>query len=55
MRPIVTCRYWRAKGLRAMVYIDDGIVAVKGNDKAVAVSHQVQRDLLLAGSVNVKK
>ena len=54
MRPLV--RRWRGKGLRAIVYIDDGIVAVKGKDKAVTASQQVQKDLLLAGwVVNVKK
>ena len=49
-------RYWRGKGLRAVVYINDGIVAVKGKDKAVALSQQVRKDLLLAGwVVSVKK
>ena len=36
MRPMV--RYWRGKGLRAIVYIDDGSVAVRGRDKAIAAS-----------------
>ena len=54
MRPVV--RYWRGKELRTIVYVDDGIVAIKGKDKAVAASQQVQKDLLLAGwVVSVKK
>ena len=34
-----------------IVYIDDGIVAVKGTVKAIAESEQVQNDLLEAGWV----
>ena len=38
------------------MYIDDGIVAVRGRDKAIAASQQVQKDLLQAGwVVNAKK
>ena len=32
MRPVV--KYWRGQGLRAVIYIDDGIVAVKGERAA---------------------
>ena len=32
MRPIV--RYWRGKGLKAVVYLDDGLCAVKGREEA---------------------
>ena len=54
MRPLV--KHWRGRGLRTIVYIDDGIVAVKGMDRAIAESEQVQKDLLHVGwVVNVKK
>jgi len=32
LRPLV--RYWRGRGLKAIIYLDDGIVAVKGKDAA---------------------
>ena len=28
-------RYWHGRGLKAIVYLDDGIVAVKGKDEAI--------------------
>ena len=37
---------WSGRGLRAVVYIADGIVAVKGGDKAIRESLQVRRELL---------
>ena len=36
MRPMV--KYWRSRGLRAIVYIDDCVVAVKGKDNAILES-----------------
>ena len=41
MRPLI--RYWRGKGIRAVMYIDDGIVAVEGREKAHEVSLMVPR------------
>ena len=54
MRPLI--RHWRGKGFRAIVYIDDGIVAAEGEQNALAVSNQVREDLKSAGFiVNVSK
>ena len=54
MRPLV--RYWRDRGLKAIVYLDDGIIAVKGESEAVKESSQVQNDLQCAGFViNIEK
>ena len=54
MRPLI--RYWRGRGLKAIVYLDDGIIAVKGEAEATAESMAVKRDLELAGLVvNVEK
>ena len=49
MRPMV--RYWRGKGLKAIVYLDDGIIAVKGEAAALEASSQVKQDLESAGFV----
>ena len=48
MRPLV--RFWRGRGLRVVLYLDDGIVATK-QDEANQESEQVQRDLCTAGLV----
>ena len=54
MRPLV--RFWRGRGLKAIVYLDDGIIAVKGKSRALSKSTQVQCDLQHAGFVvNVEK
>ena len=54
MRPLV--RYWRGRGLKAIVYLDDGIIAVKGELEALKESSQVQNDLQCAGFViNIEK
>ena len=54
MRPLV--RFWRGRGLKAIVYLDDGIIAVKGKPRALNESTQVQCDLQHAGFVvNVEK
>ena len=44
MRPLV--RLWRSKGLKAIVYLDDGIVAVPDETGAIAASGWV-RDTLV--------
>ena len=49
MRPLVKC--WRGRGLRAVVYLDDGIVAVKGKEEAIRESNMVQSDLTKAGFI----
>ena len=48
MRPLV--RFWRGRGLRVVLYLDDGIVATR-QEKAIQESEQVQRDLCRAGLV----
>ena len=54
MRPLV--RYWRGRGLKTIVYLDDGIVAVEVWGKALHESKLVQGDLKEAGFiVNVEK
>ena len=49
MRPLV--RHWRGRGLKAIVYLDDGIVAVKIKENALIESAQVKMDLGNAGFV----
>ena len=49
MRPLV--KLWRGKGLKAIIYLDDGIVSVKGEHQAVEASSQVKLDLENAGFV----
>ena len=49
-------RYWRGRGLKAIIYLDDGIVTVKGRAKATVESAKVKQDLESAGLiVNVEK
>ena len=48
-RPLI--RYWCGRGLKAIIYIDDGIVAVKGKDNAMRESQMVRRYLESAGFV----
>ena len=53
-RPLI--KLWRGRGLKAIIYIDDGIIAVKGEDKAKRESLSVRRDLESAGFVvNIDK
>jgi len=47
LRPLV--KYWRGNGLRALVYLDNGIVAVGGEEAATCASQQVRGDLIKAG------
>ena len=44
-------KYWQSLGLRALLYLDDGILAVKGMKQAEVASHQVREDLVKAGLV----
>ena len=54
LRPLV--RYWWQQGVRVILYLDDGIVAVEGKEEALETSLKVQRDLARAGFVaNVAK
>ena len=54
MRPLI--RHWRSQRIRAIVYIDDGIVAVEGEAQAQQVSKIIQVDLEKAGFVtNIQK
>ena len=41
MRPLV--RYWRGRGLKAIVYLDDGIIAVEGESEALNGSSESSR------------
>ena len=47
MWPLV--KYWRSRGLRTVLYLDDGIVAVKGKENPDHESSQVRQDLTKAG------
>ena len=49
LRPLV--RHWRKQGLRALVYMDDGIVTVKGREPATEASKCVRDDLARAGFI----
>jgi len=49
LRPLI--KYWWGQGLRALLYLDDGIVAVSGKEAANLASHRIREDLLKAGLV----
>ena len=54
MRPLI--RLWRGTGLKAIIYLDDGIVSVKGEQQVIEASAGVRYDLEKAGFVvNVEK
>ena len=54
LRPLI--RLWRGRGLKAIIYLDDGIVAVKGKERAIRESALVKSDLEHAGFVvNIQK
>ena len=54
MRPLI--RYWRGRGFKAIIYLDDGIVAVRGRQKALVESTWVKEDIEKAGFIiNVEK
>ena len=42
LRPLV--QYWQQQGIRAIIYIDDGIVAVEGKEEAKRTSLMVQKE-----------
>ena len=49
MRPLI--RHWRGQGIRVVLYLDDGIAAIKGRENATKVSKQIQSDLVTAGFI----
>jgi len=49
LRPLI--KHWRGQGLRAILYLDNGIVAVSGKNAAEVASHRVREDLVKAGLV----
>ena len=49
IRPLV--RYWRARGLRILVYLDDGLGAMSGEQPAIEASQLVQHTLDECGFV----
>ena len=49
LRPLIW--YWRGLGLWAVVYLDDGVVAVNGYDRAVHQIKKVQSDLASTGLI----
>ncbi|KAL5463210.1 hypothetical protein EMCRGX_G032089 [Ephydatia muelleri] len=54
LRPLV--KLWRSRGLKCLMYLDDGIVAVKGKESAEKASMWVRGSLERAGFVmNVDK
>ena len=53
IRPLV--KHWRGKGLRTVVYLDDGIVAANGLEAAERASVMVKQDLARAGFIAHKE
>ena len=49
LRPMV--RLWRSRGLKSLIYLDDGIVAVKGEECAIEASMWVKNSLERVGFV----
>ena len=49
LRPLV--KLWRSKGFKSLMYLDDGIVAVKGKESAEKASVWVKNSLQCAGFV----
>ena len=41
-------KYWCSQGFRAIIYLDDGIVALSGREAAHKASHSVRTDLAKA-------
>ena len=54
LRPLV--HYWRSKGIRVVVYIDDGIVAAESFEQVLALADCVKHDLVRASlTINLIK
>ena len=54
LKPLVA--HWRSKGLKLVLYLDDGICGVNSIEEGIEVSKMVKSDLLQAGLVpNVEK
>ena len=54
LQPLI--RLWRGRGLKTIIYLDDGIVAVHGKERAIRESASVKRHLESAGFViNIEK
>ena len=51
LRPLV--KLWRSKGLKSLMYLDDGIVAVNGKERAEKASVWVKSSLQSAGFVKI--
>ena len=49
MCPLVS--FWKGGGLRVALYLDDGMIAIKGEERAKSESERIQADLLRAGLV----
>ena len=49
MRPLI--RYWRGRGLSDCTYVNDGIVEVKGKERAIQESRRIQSELLEVGLI----
>ena len=49
MHPLVS--FWRGDDLRVTLYLDDGMIAIKGEEKAKSESKRIQADLSRAGLV----
>lgn len=49
MRPLV--RLWRSRGMRAIVYIDDGLLLASGFEQAMAYRDVVKHTLHAAGFI----
>ena len=53
MRQLI--KYWRAKAIRVVIYIDDGIGGTGTSENAVIISQQVKSDLVGCGFTLNKK
>jgi len=49
LQPLV--KSWHSEGLRVLLYLDDGIVAIKDKEIAALASKRVREDLVQAGLV----
>ena len=49
LRP--TVQFWRGKGLRVVLYLNNGILAANGLEMSAQVNREVRRDLAKAGLI----